>query len=313
MRRVGQIYFLCLSLLLLGSIEAAEYEVTGRVHKSSPQFQKFSQEYSFRVSVSGDRWNIRLLPVSYTPDEDGFTPIIPDYLEAGSDGTNFYAVTSHESYAATEKPQRGVRSHAASAIQGAGRTPFAIDPVITGLWWTYASHQYLKGKKDGRIVLPDSASPLRLAGVHMTNVFEVPAAWRLNEVPPFLPSSLVTSNYLQRSGGRHAFELLPDSGATTNFVLSVQEFREIAGLRLPKVTQLDYFYPHRVGNRKTGPVEAPNNGVTRIVAENFKTTVSVTNFVPALPTNSMVTDYTGLMRSPPDDGRSGFQDEWFAR
>jgi hypothetical protein len=159
--------------------------------------------------------------------------------------------------------------------------------------------------------MPDSASPLRLAGVPMTNVFEVPAGWRLNEAPPFLPTYLVTSNYLPHSGRRRTFELLAAAGATTNFVLSVQEYKDIAGLRLPKVTKLDYFYPHRVGNRKTGAIEAPNNGITRIVAQDFKTNVSVTNFVPTLPRDSTVTDYTGLTRSPPHDGQNGFRDEWF--
>src|SRR5688572_23954082 len=250
MKRIGSIRFLFLCLLLIGSVNAAEYEVTGTIHKSSPQLPKFRQEYSFRVSVSGERWNIRLLPVSYTSDEDGFTPIIPDFLEAGSDGTNFYSVHSVESYAATEKPRPGVRDHSASAIQGSGRIPFAIDPSITGLWWTYASHQYLKAKKDGRIVVPDSALPLRLAGVHMSNTFEVPATWRLNESPPFLPNYLLTSNYLPRSR-RHTFELLNTAEGTTNFVLSVQEYKDIAELRLPQVTKLNYFYPLRVGDRKT--------------------------------------------------------------
>ena len=265
MRRIGSIHLLFLGLVLMGSINAEEYEVTGTVQKSSPQLQKFSQEYSFRVSVSGERWNIRLLPVSYTPDEDGFTPIIPDHLEAGSDGTNFFAVNSIETFVATLKPERGVRNHSALGTQGTGRIPFGIDPVITGLWWTYASHRYLKQKTDGRVIVPDSALPLRLAGVHMTTVFEVPAAWRVNEAPPFLPRALVTSNYLH-TAKRHQFELMP-----------------------------------------------PHNGVTKIIARDFKTNVSVTNFVPNLPQNSTVTDYTGLMRSPPGDVRCGSRDEWFAR
>jgi hypothetical protein len=312
MRGIGSLILLFLGLLLMDSINAEEYEVTGMVQKTSPQLQKFSQEYGFRVSVSGDRWNIRLLPVSYTPDEDGFTPIIPDYLEAGSDGTNFFAATSIETFAATAKARSGVRNHSASGIQGTGRIPFAIDPVITGLWWTYASHRYLKQKTDGRVFVPDSALPLRLAGVRMTNVFEVPAAWRLNEAPPFLPTTLVTSNYLH-TRRRHLFEVMPAGGPTTNFVLSVQEYKDISGLRLPKVTKLDYFYPHRVGDIKTGIVESPHNGVTKIIARDFSTNVSVTNFVPHLPQNSTVTDYRGLMRSPPDDARSGARDEWFVR
>ena len=311
MTRIGSIHFMFLGLLLIGSVNAAQYEVTGTIRKTSPQLQKFSQEYRFRVSVSGERWNIRLVPLSYTPDEDGFTPIIPDYLDAGSDGTSFFSVHSVESYAATEKPRPGVRNHSASAIQGAGRIPFAIDPPITGLWWTYASHQHLKAKNDGRIVMPDSALPLRLSGVHMTNSFEVPATWRLDEAPPFLPTYLVTSNYLPHSGRRHTFELLSAAGATTNFLLSVREYKEIAGLRLPQVTKLDYFYPERVGDRKTGELKWTHNGVTRIVAGDFKADVSVTNFVPVLPLNSRVMDYTGLTRSPPGEVRNGIRDVWF--
>ncbi|HEX7859935.1 MAG TPA: hypothetical protein VF773_06405 [Verrucomicrobiae bacterium] len=295
-------------IIVILPVQAAEFEVNGTVHQSSPQTPGSRQEHSFRVSVAGDRWNIRLLPTSYTPEENGFSPIIPDYLEAGNNGTNFFSVTSVESGA--DDPKRpGAITYSAFAVRGEGRIPFGIDPVITGIWWTYASHRYLEKKKVGRIIVPDSALPLRLVGIRMTNDFEVPATWRLNDEAPFLPGYITTSNYVPHFGGRHTFELLL-GGTTTNFALAVREWNNVAGLKLPKVAKIEYYYPIRKGDRNNGPIEWKHRSSTTIAASEFKTKVSVVNFVPELPPRSSVMDYRRLSRSPPDDPKSELRSTW---
>lgn len=284
------------------------FEVTGRLDYWSPTYERFKQTFDFRVSVAEMRWHIRLVEVEFQAEDEEFSRIPPDYVEAGSDGTNFYMVTSVES-SAPQRARQGSVNPAAFAVQGPGTVPFGVNSPqasINHLWWTYASHRYLKTNNSGRIIDPNAPRPTaKERGVEITNDFRVPARWILQGVAPNLPVLLVASNYTFTRGGRYT--PLPTNVAQTNFLLRVAEFESIGAMHLPKRGMLEINY-------WAGTAMVAGARV-RIDGREFKTNLTISSFVPKLPKGSMITDYTGLsLRTTPLEmvqAKSLLRDRWY--
>jgi hypothetical protein len=273
MFRRSKIGVLCVCALVLCSLarpsisSGAGFSVTGNGRSRS--FKKGDENpvqeiaFTFQVCVKDCFWRISVESSNvYSPPPTphpelasvrNLTALNAYSWDAGTDGTNILYVESWQQpgWAAVEggKPTRG---YTARISKGIVPHPDMEVPVVSILWYTYASACYLdKMKGSNFLELPfDLIQRNPYDFDYLQN-----AEWERNSAPPFLPSVI----RFQHPGRVKQWEKLTDPWASKppeyralpppfdrGFILarySVDQFDEVGGLSLPGRFEYRAFVP----------------------------------------------------------------------
>jgi len=219
--------------------QPVEYEVTGelRCHLEITSSAQKNTRYDFKMSVNGSNWFIHLVPRHsiaepfITNGASIYRYVVPNYLEASSDGARFYTVVNFEG----QKVKGGRSLNPMFDKCGDGPVPYSVDDEFTCLWYLYASFDYFKGDLQSRLrplyAMAESA-------YHNAD-FRKPAQWVISEKPPGLPQTIIFPGAL-RSG--------EPSPTFTNSSLQVLKFEMVGAYNVPSHAQVDYYLNHHIKN-----------------------------------------------------------------
>jgi hypothetical protein len=242
---------------------ASDYTTSGTISRGG-------RSYTFKAAVNGCAWHILLKP-QFTALEvsemvaPGQRVVVEDYIEAASDGEQFWEVTSFES-----SQNRG--ANAAFARHGPGNAPFGVHEHVIGIWYALASHCYLGHVTNNLIVPLDPTSSEGTASVD----YRVRGTWALMEAPPFLPVSITIAN-----------------NGTTNCMLRATATISTNGLTLPKDVTIAYFKQFKNAN---GTVTSQVYDSTHIRGDVVFSEAQIAPLPPILPGTTALVDYTQQKR-----------------
>lgn len=219
------------------------FEVSGVVREDSKFGKAEKVNRSFICRVEGAAWLIETTisngapAVTYRRGTNilGFAKAADTEL-VSSDGTNFYVVRRSDfARELRQEGQRSTRSRGTAAVIGPGNAPFGLNEPLLVIWYGFASQDYLRGRRSGKILPLHTVTFEDVA----TNNHLVSARWDQLKDFPNLPQSIQTSNYflpasipaeLRKSGFPH-----------TNVDFRVLEKTNFLGLTIPTRISADYF------------------------------------------------------------------------
>lgn len=280
-------WFCAIAFLVPDVVTAATgYEVSGTVtHRVEAGPMSYTKVWQFTVAVAQSNWLIRLVPVSIPPQSElppGAREVLPDYKVAACDGHRIYSVDSFEQAAIPRSKNRGF------AQRRVGHVPFGLEDEFIGLWYTFASGAYLATNTSARIV------PLArlVASAYRTNDFRVEGRWELQEEAPWLPRSIVASNYIDTVAAR-GLKHVRRKEASTNVALQSSQWRTQNGLTLPYHCVIEH-YP----SNDDGSVSPKPWRWIEVQVEKFQVLKEAVEVVPRLPDPSIVQDLRFLGATP---------------
>lgn len=266
--------------------DAYHYEVSGLIEETqfgSGMDTPLRRQSMFTASVVGCRWFIRLVPHNWPHPPpivlgtNRVVPVVPRYLESGSDGQNFYRVMAfHDPGDEPTAPRnRG------TAVRGPGTIPFAIGDEIMALWYIFASHCYL-GTLTNMLIAPIESLPTE---IYKDGFVQVPGQILRDGAPPGLPRFASALGYVLKND-TEGVRLEPATVPLTNVHLTVALFTNRFGLSIPLDASVDYF---RTRGR-SGQFHVVYRKRLRVLVESLAADCPRTTFVPEVPQPSTITD-----------------------
>jgi len=229
-------HFITILALLFGltRTRGAEFSLDGNI-----KYQVFSlggepiveQDCSFTFTEKDGKWHIRAVPKRFVK-RGKEQPLLP-YEIASSDSTNFYEIDSLKGFSVSN----GWNVDSLGGRIGPGSVPFGLsDPRLIVLWYAFGSSLYFRDITTNYIV-----PPTIIGGEEAyANDFRGRASWELEKNPPFLPVSICFLGEYKFGANKRLGGIYSASNFT-NCVYSAHDFKENAGLFIPRSITAEYF------------------------------------------------------------------------
>jgi hypothetical protein len=281
------------------------------------------REYTFSISVDGQRWRLDRVPVRFVRDGK-VREVLPESYIASSDGTNVYyltsmltnltfsapSVTSNRSglvflsaanVGATNLDRRQTRN-TASAIIGKGVIPYDMpDSSIHIMWYAFASEAYFSTVRDDYIYPVHGFTSVGEA----SRDFRARASWELTRTSPRLPRWILFGSY-ERFMDSEGKATRQDILRATNCFYQVRAFTNWGGWTFP-LEVFAQFYVHPVATnysivRPSGTVSATVTGIVAGAAS--------AEFTPVLPGQTLISDIRPVDRNAAAAAAMGIGTRW---
>ena len=315
-RRADVPLILSLLVLTFGRFNSlgVEFTATGTALSRSYKLDKpepvQESSFTFRVSVKDCLWRIQAeclgttdkippkppTPPSFDKRATGQFRLIDRFtVDAGTDGTNNYLLMSWDREDLRGGAIENGRMRDSRAEIEKGLVPHFDDiPVVSVLWYAYASHCYLAGVRSNSLEVPFSPT--------MQNPFDVDYAfeadWQCNPAPPGLPTEI----YFQEAGTTTDRKLpVPFDKGLTRAVYRATSFKETGVVSVPQHPEYKVFYASLTQGAKPLP-KGENLFVARqfdIRLDSIEPLPKQFNTVPSPPTGQFRVRDTRFMKATP--------------